>query len=163
MLSQWVAWDADGNVIATLDSMIVFDDDRRVIGVVDFEAHERAGGRMRDIKSHPRAAGSGTWPEWLPGGVHDFKVELDPNPGQARAKIKALVHKTSGHRRERAEIEAAISEKIAEAKAEGRAADLRSLVGGPDRPLRIDEAGRNQPRVRSERPRLPVVPAKGKG
>ena len=48
----------------------------------------------------------GTWPEWIGGRAHDFKVELQGK------QIKALVHKASGHRRERAPVEAEISRRI---------------------------------------------------
>lgn len=185
MLHLLIAYDAQGNVVATLDHMVAKDDDGNVIGLVDFAAHEDAGGRLRDIWENSAAVGSGTWPEWLKGGAHDFKVELDPNPGPARARIKALVHKKSGFRRERSSIEAAIAERQNDAKMAAKkkgdairqdlrlrgmkpedvalvddpapVVDLRDLLGGPQRPLLLDDDGRNRPRVKSERPNLPVV------
>jgi hypothetical protein len=156
MLRQLIAWDADGNVVATLDHMVAKDEDGNVIGLVDFEAHELASGRMREIAEVSNAVGSGTWPEWIrPQG---FRVELDPSPVGQRAKITALVHKESGHRRVRSDIEAAVAERINEAKARGeKKADIRDLVGGPQRPLLLDDDGRNAPRVKRGRPALPFV------
>jgi hypothetical protein len=37
------------------------------------------------------------------------------------------------------------------------AADIRDLVGGPDRPLLLDENGKTMARPKVERPNLPVV------
>lgn len=182
-----LAYDAEGNVVATCGHMVIKDEDGKVIGLVDFAAHEEAGGRLRDIWENDQAVGSGTWPEWLGGAAHHFTVELDPSPGQARAKIAALVHKKSGHRRERAVIEAEIErrheEKRAAARERGEAqrqelkrravpaevvaefgdpppepVDLRDLLGGPGKPLLLDESGRNRQRdVSAPRPALPVV------
>lgn len=184
MLCSLIAYDSSSNVVATLDHMVAKDNDGNVIGLVDFAAHEDAGGRLRDIWEQSNAVGSGTWPEWLGGAAYAFKVELDPNPGKARARIKALVHKKSGHRRERAAIEAAIAERHNEAKLEARKkgeqqrallkgkvrddviaeftdppvkVDLRDILGGPNRPLLLDEDGRTMKRLKVERPNLPIV------
>jgi len=119
------------------------------VGLVDFEAHEEAGGKFRQIWNVAQAAGSTTWPEWIGPRAHDFTVELD---GQ---RIAALVHKKSGHRRERAEIEAVIEDRIQ--KANGKPADIRDVVGGPNRPLLLDENGRTKARTKAKRPVLPVV------
>lgn len=35
--------------------------------------------------------------------------------------------------------------------------DLRSIVGGPDRPLLLDEDGKTMERPKVERPNLPVI------
>lgn len=185
MLYGLIAWNDGGEVVATLDHLVRVEDGT-VIGLVDFAAHERAGGRLRDVWTVSNAVGSGTWLEWLSESAHDFTVELDPNPSPARARIKALVHKKSGHRRERASIEAAIAERVNEKKLEAKkkgderrsmlrrrgvkehiieqlgdpipqAADLRDLLGGPGRPLLLDENGRTKARVKRERPNLPYV------
>jgi hypothetical protein len=161
MLRQLIAWDADGNVVGTLDYMVMRDEDGKVIGLIDFGAHEEAGGRLRDIVEISNAVGAGTWPEWLGGRAHGFKVELDPAPQGQRAKIVGLVHKESGHRRDRAAIEAEIEKRVKAAK--GKPADLRDLVGGPQKPLLLDDQGRTRPRVVSARPQLPYVAAKGTG
>jgi len=181
-----IAYDASGNVVATLSYMVVKDDDDEP-GLVDFAAHEEAGGRLREIWENSNAVGSAVWPEWLGGKVYQFTVELSPSPpGMARAHISALVHKKSGHRRSRADIEAAIAERINEKKADAKKrgdemraflkkrglpdelvaefsdpppepADLRDLLGGPNRPLLLDEDGKTKPRTKVKRPDLPVV------
>lgn len=185
MICFLVAYDASGQIVATLDHAVARDEDGNVIGLIDFVAHEEAGGRLRDIWESSAAVGSGTWPEWLGGRAYDFKVELDPNPGPARARIKALVHKTSGHRRSRADIEAAIAERTNEAKAEAQRkgdeqrailrargiadetvvefsdpplrVDLTDILGGPSKPLLLDEDGKTMKRPKVERPNLPIV------
>lgn len=154
-LSFLIAYDSQGNIVGTVDHMIAQDDDSNVIGLIDFAAHEQAGGRLRDIWENSQAVGSGTWPEWLGGRAHEFRVELDPNPAPARARIKALVHKTSGHRRERADIEAAIAERVKQAS--GKPADIRDLVGGPNAPLLLDDEGKTRPKMKVERPKLPIL------
>lgn len=150
-----IAYDAQGDIVGTLDHMVAKDENGDVIGLIDFAAHEAVGGRLRDIWENSQAVGSGTWPEWLGGRAYDFTVELDPNPGPARARIKALVHKQSGHRRERAAIEAAITDRVQ--KANGKPADIRDLVGGPNAPLLLDGEGKTRPKVKVARPNLPVV------
>lgn len=150
MLRMLVAYDADGNVIATLDHMVARDEEGNVIGLVDFEAHESNGGQLTDIWNVSGAVGSGTWPEWLGAAAIDFKAEVDP----ATKKITALVHKHGGHRRNRAEIEEAIKKRVDEAN--GGPADIRDLVGGPDRPLVLDEKGKAKRRPAS-RPSLHVI------
>ncbi len=186
MLCSLIAYDANGDVVETLHHMVALDDEGKVTGLIDFAAHENAGGRLRDIWTNPKFAGSGTWPEWLGSSAHDFTVELDPNPSPARARIKALVHKASGYRRERADIEARIAERINEKKLDaakrGEAqrallkkrgvpdevvvqfsdpppepADIRDIVGGPDRPLLLDDNGKTMAKPKVERPKLPIV------
>lgn len=154
MLSMLIAYGAAGNVVATLDHLVARDPDGNVTGLIDFEAHELAGGKLRDIWDVDSAAGSGTWPEWIGARAHDFTVELGPDK-----RISALVHAKSGHRRERAAIEGAIRGRVAAAKAATPAAgdvrlthdpkqsgpgsvDIRDLVGGPTRPLVLDDNGR---------------------
>jgi hypothetical protein len=165
MLRQLIAWDADGNVVATVDYMVAKDENGNVVGLLDFEAHEQANGRLREIWENDHAVGSGTWPEWIGGQVHEFKVELDPAPQGQRAKINALVHKSSGHRRERAAIERAIAERIRDSKAKGQpAADLRDLLGGPRKPLAIDSQGRTRslPKTKTELPFLAARKKEGR-
>lgn len=138
MLGMLLAYDAAGNVVATLDHLVVRDDDGMAKGLWDFTAHEAAGRAHTDIWTVSNAAGSKVWPEWLGASAHEFRVELDGPPG--RKHISALVHKVSGHRRERAVIEGRIAARMA-AAGDGPA-DLRDIVGGPDRPLRLEEDGR---------------------
>lgn len=153
-----IAYDASGVIIATLDHLVATDEAGNLVGLVDFTAHEAAGGKLRDIWEVSGAEGSATWPEWLGGRAHDFRVELNGR------RAVALVHRQSGYRRERAAIEAAIAERIAAAR--GEPADIRDLVGGPDRPLLLDDQGRTRPRlivtprvmpIISRRPKLPIV------
>ena len=154
-LGMLLAYDPDGNVVATLDYAVRYDDAGVPLGLVDFSAHEDAGGEMTDVWAVSGAAGSKVWPEWLGGRAHDFRVELVGPAG--RKRVAALVHKASGHRRVRAEIEAAIQSRID--AAHGQPADIRDLVGGPDRPLQLDDEGKTKARVPNVRPALPLVSA----
>jgi len=158
-----LAYTAAGDVVATLDCRVMYDDDGVPMGLVDFLAHEEAGGEHTDIwtvtQEHDgvdmgTVKGSKAWPEWLGSRAHEFRVELDGPPG--RKRIAALVHKTSGHRRERDAIDAAIFERRA-ATQEGQPVDLRDLVGGPQRPVRLDVDGRTAPRTAGAHRRLPLV------
>jgi hypothetical protein len=143
-----IAYDSDGNITATLDHMVARDEDGRVTGLIDFGAHEDAGGEMTDVWTVSGAKGSKVWPEWLGSRAHDFRVELEGDPG--RKRIGALVHRESGHRHVRADIEAAIEA----VPVVNGARDIRHLVGGPDRPLHLDEQGRT-----AERPKGGGTPA----
>lgn len=134
MLSMLLAYDDQGDVIATLDHLVAYDDDGNVIGLIDFAAHEEAGGKLRDVWDVEGAAGSSSWPEWIGARAHDFRVELDDSN-----RVTALVHRNSGHRRDRAAIEASIAARLADGR---RMPDLRDVVGGPDRPLLLDDQGR---------------------
>lgn len=136
-MSMLLAYDASGNVVATLDYLVIRNPDGSVAGLADFDAHEKAGGENTDIWTCSEAVGSKVWPEWLGARAHDFKVELVGPAGQKR--IAALVHKSSGYRRSRAAVASAIVERIAAAA--GEPADIRDLVGGPSRPITIDETG----------------------
>lgn len=107
-MTMLIAYNATGEIIATLDYMIAADPEGNVVGLVDFAAHEEAGGEHTDIfvvdtgnPANP-VKGAKVWPESLGSLAHDFRVELDGPPGQKR--IAALVHAQSGHRRERAEV-----------------------------------------------------------
>lgn len=170
MLSMLVAYDADGNIVATLDYMVARNEAGNAVGLLDFDAYEAAGGRLRDIWNVQGAAGSGTWPEWIGSKAHEFRVELEPRwkRSTSRAKrsdnrIRALVHKQSGLRRERTTTEAAIAQRIA--KAAGGSADIRDLVGGPERPLVLDNEGRTISRAKaSGTPKhLPVLDSVARG
>jgi hypothetical protein len=137
-MAMLLAYDVNGNVIATLDYLVHRDDQGRVIGLVDFDTYEQAGGEMTDVWTVEGATGSKVWPEWLGSRAQEFQVELDGEPGHKRAV--ALVHRESGERRERIAIEAAIAERIAAAG--DQPADIRDIVGGPGRPLRLNDEGR---------------------
>lgn len=153
-LGMLLAYDSAGNVCATLDHVVQYADDGHPLGLVDFTAHEDAGGQMTDVWIVSNAKGSKVWPEWLGGAAHDFRVELDGQPGRKQAV--ALVHKVSGHRRERAILETEIDRRVKDT-ANGQPADIRDLVGGPDRPLQLDANGKTKVRVPVVRPVLPLV------
>lgn len=152
-----IAYDKDGNVVATLGHVVARDSNGEVVGLVDFGAHEALGGEHTDIWVVSNAVGSKTWPEHLGGDVHNFKVELaGPKGGK---HIAALVHKDSGHRRERAAILEAIA--AVEPNDFGHR-DIRHLVGGPGHPLQLNEHGRTVGRSPQRRPsgtpgHLPIV------
>lgn len=152
MLSMLIAYDPEGNIIATLDHLVARDKDGKPTGLVDFDAHEAAGGKLRDVWDVQGASGSACWPEWLDARVRDFRVERD---GQKRAV--ALVHKTSGHRRNRADVEQAVSARIA--ATETGSADVRDILGGPGRPLMLDADGLTLKVERPKRRPLPVIRA----
>lgn len=149
-----LAYDSTGAVVATLDYMVWRDDGDNAIGLLDFAAHEANGGEHTDIWRASNATGSKVWPEWLGVQAHAFRVELAGPPG--RKHIAALVHKTSGHRRERAAIEAAIA--AVEPHPTTGARDIRHLVGGPTRHLVLNDDGTTSDMKPSGTPaHLPVV------
>lgn len=115
-----------GAVVGTLDYMVARNAAGEVVGLIDFEAHEAAGGRLTDIWRHSDAAGSGTWPEFIGARAHEFRVELDGSK-----RITALVHKQSGHRRVRSDIEAAIGATARECLV-GHRCEVRQCREGPE-------------------------------
>ena len=147
-----LAYDGTGRVLETLDLMVARDESGAVVGLIDFAAHEAAGGEHTDIWQVPGASGSKVWREFLGTRAHGFRVERDGPPSGKR--IVALVHLASGHRRERAAINAAIEERLARTPT-GTDVDLRDLIGGPDRPLFLDDDGRTIPHHPVRAPRLP--------
>jgi len=148
-----LAYDATGSIVGTLDYVVARDADGNVVGLVDFAVHEDVGGEHTDIWTMSNAVGSKVWPEWLGGQASQFRVELDGPPG--RKHIAALVHRTSGHRRERATVEANIALRIA--VYDPAPADIRDLVGGPDRPLQLDDDGKVKIKAPVVRPNLPLI------
>lgn len=152
MLSMLIAYDAAGDVIATLDYALARDAGGNVIGLVDFEMHELAGGKLRDIWNVSGAVGSATWPEWIGARAHDFRVELD---NRHKLPLRALVHKVSGYRRERMALEGAVM--AVEPRNDG-ARDIRHLVGGPSVALVLDDQGKTVTRPAGGTPdHLPVI------
>lgn len=153
-----IAWDAGGDVIAVLETLVVHDEEGQLLGVVDIAELERSGGEMIEAWRVEGAAGSGSWPEWIGGRALEFRVELEPGWTHAAVdperphRVRALVHKGSGHRRERGAIEGA----AAQVKPDRRA-DLRRITGGTDRPLRLDDRGRTVRAGELPPRRLPVL------
>jgi hypothetical protein len=133
MTGQLLAYDDAGTVVATLDYMVTYDASGRPIGLVDFAAHEAAGGEATVwwVVNGP-VKGSKVWPQWLGSRAMDYRVTLTGKAGHKR--ISALVHRDTGERIERKTIEKAITARIK--AAQGAPADIRDLVGGPDRPLK---------------------------
>lgn len=136
-----LAYNASGAVVATLDYLVARGPDGKATGLVDFAAIEEAGDEITPYWNVDGAVGAKVWPEWLGTAAHRFRVELVGPPG--RKRIAALVH-TNGHRRERAAVDAAIETRVKAAK--GNPADIRNLVGGPGRPLALDENGATKAR-----------------
>lgn len=153
MISMLIAYDANGNVVGTLSHVVARDDEGNIVGLVDFDAHESAGGKMRDIWEVSNAVGSGTWPEWIGARAHDFKVEVDPDT----KKITSLVHKKTGKKRTLVDIHKRIQDRIASTE-QGKAADLRDILGGPTQPLLIDDNGNPDKVVLNGTPKhIPVI------
>ena len=92
-MSRLVAYDSSGNVIATLDTL-VRRDENGMLAVIDFDAHEQSGRRLREIWDVAGAVGSGTWDSGE-DSLHDYRVELQGS------RIAGLIHKQSGKRRQR--------------------------------------------------------------
>lgn len=143
-----LAFDATGNILATLDWLVVAPTPDGAV-IVDFEAEEAQGHDLAAIYPVAGAVGHGTWPEYLGGQFHEFRVELDSagrvsalvrKPRAAFTDSRGQVHSQvpGGHRRERLAVEAAIA--AAPSIAGGR--DIRHIVGGPQRPLALDDQGR---------------------
>ncbi len=154
-MGMLLAYTRDGTIVATLDSLVIRDPQGNVVGLADFAAHEAAGRPLTDLwtvnsgdPTNP-IKGSKHWPEWLGATAHGYRVELDGPAGQKH--IAALVHRTSGYRRGRAVIDAA----IADANARG-VHDLRHLLGDPGHPLAVDAEGRTSPAVTPE-PAPPTI------
>lgn len=139
------------------------------------------------VETERRVEGAGSWPEFL-GSIDGFRVERRPGVKGGSHRIRALVHKASGHRRERAAIQAEIERRVresigrakvrgAEMRAELRAqglddalldpppetVDVGDLLGGPADPLLIDDQGRTVAPTRRSAPALPVVAARERG
>jgi hypothetical protein len=127
MIGCLLAYDAGGAVIASLEWLMVPDGKGGFAGPVDFEAHEAGGGRLRECWDVADASGSCFWPEFLGSRATEYRIEL------AGGRASALVHRVSGERRDRTDLERRIRE--APVRSDG-SRDLRSVVGGPDRPVR---------------------------
>ena len=121
--------------------------DDEALAVADFAAHEASGKPLRAYGVNGTALGAATWPEWLThSDLAQMYLELepgwdrmtDPRSRPAHA-LRALIHRDTGQRRERTHIEAAVGRRVA-AAGDG-AADIRDLVGGPDRPLHLTQGG----------------------
>ena len=84
-----VAWNENGDIVATLDGLSV---DGKFI---DLLAAEAGGQKMRDLWLVAGAVGSGTWPVNIGGEAHRYRVELDPEQPH---RVVALIHRETGAR-----------------------------------------------------------------
>lgn len=130
-----IAYDRSGNIFTVLEFLVVPDGEGSY-GLVDLEETERSGLRLRGLWEVSGASGSAHWPEHLGDRFLEFKVERDR---RFALPARRLIHRKSGHVRERVAIEAAVQD----AQARG-GRDLRGLVGGPHHPLLLDEDGRTR-------------------
>ncbi len=149
MLSMLLAYDADGNVVATLDYVVAYDPDTgEALGLVDFEAVEDDPAKaLTDVWNASAAVGSGTWPEWIGTAAHDFKVT------RAGGKITELTHKT-GTKRVRSVIKDAIATAIRESK---EPPNITPIVGSPSQPLALNSRGNRAARKRAQPTTLPLA------
>lgn len=125
------ARDETGESITTLEGDVAV--------FADFAAQEEAGGALVDYGANSEATGSATWPEWL--HARDVAAcELEFEPGWSRHtargarpahRLRALVNKASGQRRDRREIEAAIEGRIAGKRAEAETKAVAMRAGMP--------------------------------
>lgn len=136
-----IAYDRSGNVAVVLEFLVLPDEDG-VFGLVDFEEAERSGLKLRNLWEVSGASGSCHWPEHLGERFHEFRVERDR---RFSLSARRLVHRRSGHVRERATIEAAVQE----AKARG-GRDLRAVLGHTHHPVLLDDDGRTRPEVKRQ-------------
>lgn len=145
-----VAYDKSGNILATLDHLVVTDEDGNA-ALVDLQAHEAEGRKLRECWEVSGAAGSCHWPEHLGESAHHFRVELDrrfTNPA------RRLVHRRSGHTRDRVAVDREVERRVARAPKDEqgrRVVDVREVTGSPSRPLRLDSEGRTVDEIPQER------------
>lgn len=131
MIGMALGYDEDGHVIAGLHVLVRYVDGEPQL--VDFEELE-AQGILASVWNPSGVSGTGSWPEWLRAEdaiQHD--VALDE-----QGRITS-VQRRGGIVRSRADITAEIESRLREGEG---VADIRDLVGGPDRPLVLDPQGR---------------------
>lgn len=135
------AYDRSGNIVATLDHLVIEDEDG-VARLVDFEATEESGTRLRELWEVSGASGSTTWPEHLGERAPEFRVELD---ARQPLRCRRVVHRRSGVVRDRQGIAdrlgAAQDEQL---RAGARRVDVRGALGEPGRPIALDADGRDR-------------------
>lgn len=144
-----LAYNEDGDVVATLDYLVSYDPDTGdALGLVDFEAVEEAGRPLTDVWEASDAVGSGTWPEWIGTAAHDFKVT------RSGGKIIRLTHRKSKAKRSRAEVKKAIAAAIRESEGPP---NITAIVGSPVQSLMLDADGQPAIREKARRTDLPLV------
>lgn len=137
-----IAYDRSGNITTVLE-FLVLPDGEGGYGLVDLEETERSGLRLRGLWEVSGASGSAHWPEHLGERFHEFRVERDR---RFALPARRLVHRRSGHVRDRAAIEAAVQEAKGRPLRE-RAAALRAAIGHEFAPLELDDTGRTRAKV----------------
>lgn len=142
-----VAYDRSGNITTVLE-FLVLPDGEGGYGLVDLEEAERSGLKLRELWEVSGASGSAHWPEHLGERFHEFRVERDR---RFSLPARRLVHRRSGHVRDRAAIEAAVQEAKGRPREE-RAAALRAAIGHEFAPLDLDRDGRTAERQRDAEP-----------
>ena len=161
---------ASGEVAGVIDYQLAVDDDGNTTGIIDFEQMELDDLAPADFgmgvsrSGDPTVFESGFWPEWIGGQAQHFVVEWQPPAaGKRRPRITALRHRVSGHRRVRAQIEAARQARW-DATPKGQAVDMRDLIGTPTRPLVLDDTGRTKARpvTPPSTPRPPLLQPHGR-
>ena len=109
-----VLYHADGTIWGAFPPMVRYSSEGLPIETIDWEAREAAGLPVTDLltvttpgdDANPPIKGAKHWPESQVPDLHAHRVELAGKAGHKH--IAALVHKTSGHLRDRAAIEAAM-------------------------------------------------------
>lgn len=142
-----IAYDRSGNIVTVLE-FLVLPDGEGSYGLVDLEETERSGLKLRTLWEVSGASGSAHWPEHLGERFHEFRVERDR---RFSLPARRLVHRRSGHVRDRAIIEAAVQEAKGRPLRE-RAAALRAAIGHEFAPLDLDPDGRTAERQRDAEP-----------
>ncbi len=135
-----LAYDRNGSVMATLDFLVLPDEDG-VPQVVDFASLEESGGKLRACWDVSGAAGSTYWPEYLGVRAHEFRVRVDE---RFNKRARFLEHRRSGVKREREEVDRAIERTIGRTPPgrDGlRRVSLQEVRGSPQRPLSLDKDG----------------------
>lgn len=141
-----IAYDRAGNVVTVLE-FLVLPDGEGSYGLVDLEEAERSGLKLRSLWEVSGASGSTHWPEHLGERFHEFRVERDR---RFALPARRLVHRGSGHVRDRAVIEAAVEQAKAMPDPAARRRAIADIVGHPLRAIDLDATGRTRAKVDRE-------------
>lgn len=136
-----IAYDRSGNVIAVIEDLVLPDEDG-VMRSVDVEATEADDVKLRDLWEVSGASGSTTWPEHLGPRFLEFRVHIDK---RFNLRGRRLIHRGSGHARDRDAIEEAVVRRVEETEVTRgrRVVDVRPVLGDSAHPLALDDDGRD--------------------
>ena len=148
-----IAYDRLGNIVVALE-FLVLPDGAGSYGLVDLEEAERSGLKLRSLWEVSGASGSTHWPEHLGERFHEFRVERDR---RFALPARRLVHRGSGHVRDRVAIEAAVQQAKALPDPVARRQALADIVGHPHRTIELDADGRTRAQV-DRQPEAPGRP-----